>query len=292
MVFKPGKETSIPSILIPFFILLLSFSFSESQGQTAYEVALNMFDKTREIKGLAYTMAKKERIEGEIILQVSAVKLVRNPLKVYSNQKSPKKGLEVLYCEGENDNKAFVNPGGFPWFTLKLDPMGSIMRSNQHHTILNSGYDYVVSILEFLIEKYGAESETMMRHLPSESWQKIPCDVIEFNNPYFKYIEHIVKKDETLISIAKQFKLSEYMILQINKDIDDYEDVSPGQIINIPNDYSPRLIVYIDKIRSIPLMMKIYDDKGIYEIYEYYDVVVNPGFKKNEFTLDFNEYDF
>ncbi|HAW50784.1 MAG TPA: hypothetical protein DCX54_00415, partial [Flavobacteriales bacterium] len=279
-----------PSVFIPFFILLLSFS--GSYGQTAYEVALNMFDKTRQIKSLSYTMAKKERIDGEIILQVSAVKLARNPLKVYSCQKSPKKGLEVLYCEGDNDNKAFVNPGGFPWFTLKLDPMGSIMRSNQHHTILNSGYDYVVSILEFLIEKYGPESETLITYLPAESWQNIPCDVIEFNNPYFDYIEHIVKKDETLISIARQFKLSEYMILQINEGVDDYDDVSPGQVINIPNDYSPRLIIYIDKIRSIPLMMKIYDDKGIYEIYEYYDVIVNPRFDRNEFTLEFKEYDF
>jgi outer membrane lipoprotein-sorting protein len=292
MVFKLRKEKIIRFFLLPFFTLIFSLNFTNSLGQTAFELAKGMFAQTKEITGLSYTMAKKERIDGEIIFQVSEVKLSRSPLKVYTIQKSPKKGVEVLYNKIETGNKAFVNPGGFPWFTLKLDPMGSIMRNNQHHTIFNSGYDLVVSILEFLINKYGEEAKTMVKVLPPDNWQDIPCRVIEFNSPYFKYIEYVVKKGETVLTIADKFKLSEHMILEINEDIDDYNDVSAGQIIEIPNDYSPRMIIYIDKYRYIPLVMKIYDDKGVYEIYEYYDVVVNPQFESDEFSIDYKKYGF
>ena len=237
-------------------------------------------------------MGKKERIEGELLLQVSNVKLSLNPLKVYAIQQSPKQGVEVLYCEGENDDKAHVNPSGFPWFTLHLDPMGSIMRKNQHHTILNSGYDLVVSILEFLFDKYGEETKAMMKKLPPENWRGSPCIIIELNNPYFKYVKYTVKEGETLLTIADSLKLSEHMILEKNEDVDDYDDVSPGQVIEIPNDYSPRMAIYVDKYRYIPLMMKIYDDQGVYEIYEYYDVVVNPSFKAEEFSTEFSDYAF
>ena len=108
-----------------------------------------MFERTKSISSLSYTMTKKERIEGEMLVQSSLVKLKLHPFCLYSKQMAPKEGLELLYCENEDSRKVLVNPNGFPWITLKLDPMGSTMRNHQHHTVLNSGYDHVVSILEF-----------------------------------------------------------------------------------------------------------------------------------------------
>ena len=42
--------------------------------------------------------------------------------------------LEVLFIKGHET--ALVNPNGFPWFNLKLNPVGSRMTKNQHHTII------------------------------------------------------------------------------------------------------------------------------------------------------------
>ena len=80
--------------------------------------------------------------------------------------------------------------------------------------------------------------------------------------------------------------------MEKNISIDDYDAIEPGQIIKIPNDYSPRMLIYIDKIQLIPLMMKIYDDHDIYEIYEFYDVIINPVFKPEEFQSDYDNYNF
>ena len=96
---------------------------------------------------MSYTMKKRERIGGEMQSQESTVKLNVNPFKMYLRQLSPKDGLEVLYVQGENDNKAIINTNGFPWVNVSLDPMGSVMRDNQHHTVHQSGYAHLMSIL-------------------------------------------------------------------------------------------------------------------------------------------------
>ncbi|MDH3650975.1 MAG: DUF1571 domain-containing protein, partial [Saprospiraceae bacterium] len=105
---------------------------------SAYDVTKRMISETKEINGLSYTMKRIERIEGQLNTQVSKVKLSRSPFRVYTKQEYPKAGIEVLYAEGTNHGKALVNPNGFPWINLKLDPLGRVMRKNQHHTIINS----------------------------------------------------------------------------------------------------------------------------------------------------------
>ncbi len=64
-------------------------------------------------------------------------------------------GPEVLWIAGANNGNAIVNPGTFPYITLNLDPMGSIMRKNQHHTINELGMEYVGEILKDGIKHFG-----------------------------------------------------------------------------------------------------------------------------------------
>lgn len=275
-------------------ILLLFFSsiFSFVKCQPGYAISLKMFAKTKEIKTLSFTMKKLERIKGQMTEQISSNKLVRNPLKVYSKQIFPKNGLEVLYADGSNHNKALINTNGFPWVNLSLSPTGNTMRANQHHTILETGYDHVISILEHLFSKYGEETKNMVRVTGEVIWKGDTCWSIIINNPYFRYVDYTVKNGESIVTIAKKFFLSEYMILEKNKKINDYESVITGQIIKIPNDYSPKIIFFIDKKRLLPIMMQVYDDIGLYELYEYSDIVINPQFHPDEFTKNYKGYGF
>ncbi len=283
---------------LPFFLLLFSGFFFLSgifyfENEPApYEIIKNMFVKTNAIATMNYTMKKQERFHGKMILQQTAVKLNRNPLKVYLRQELPKEGLEVLFVQGANSNNALVNTNGFPWVNLSLDPMGSTMRENQHHTLFDSGYSHLISILEHLCNKYNKDIETMITNNGTVNWDGHACWSITFDNPNFKYYPYTVKAGETILTIAAKSKLSEYMILELNKNINNYTDISPGQIITVPNDYSSKLEIYIDKQQMIPFLIKVYDEKGLYEQYEYYKVVLNPVFKSNEFDKGFPEYKF
>lgn len=263
--------------------------FGTALPQSGAEISRKMFDSTKQIKTLMYKMKKTERIDGEMVTQVAVVKLSRNPLKVYTRQEQPKDGLEVLYTEGSR--AALINPNGFPWLNLKLDPQGNLMRKEQHHTINEAGYDHVVSILEHLFNKYESEIDALTQ-LQSAEWNGHPCWQITFDNPHFQYYEYQVGDKETLASIAEKFKISEYMILENNKDIDDFEDTIAGETITIPNDYSPKMILLIDKQLMVPLVMKVYDDKGLYEYYEYSDIKINPKLEPEEFTAEYAGYGF
>ena len=241
---------------------------------------------------MVFNMKKLERINGEMVEQQSFIKLEKSPLKVYSKQLYPEEGLEVLYSEEKYGGYALINPNGFPWINLKLDPQGSTMRKGQHHTILDAGYGLFISILEHLFDKYEEKITSMVRNEGIIIWDGIPCWSLQINNPYFKYEDYTVLPDETLVTIAAKLKLSEYMILEHNKNILNYKDISPGQVIKIPNDYSSKIILLIDKIRMIPLVMKIYDDLGLYEQYEYTNVQLNPSLASNEFAEANKAYNF
>jgi outer membrane lipoprotein-sorting protein len=283
--------------IIFFLVVMSSFFFSaipsDKKDPSGMQIVREMFAKSKLITGMTYTMKKQERIEGKLQQQVSDTKLSLNPLKVYLRQKSPKDGLEVLYVTGKNNNHALINTNGFPWVNISLDPMGNTMRENQHHTLYESGYSHLISILEHLTNKYGKEAESMITNTGTVTWNGKTCYVIAFNNPNFKYIQHTIKAGETILTISEKSKLSEYMILELNKDkVDSYTDVSVGQVITIPNDYSSKMELYIDKQSMLPSIIKVYDDKGLYEYYEYNNVVINPVFKSNEFDKSFPDYNF
>ncbi|HVD96978.1 MAG TPA: DUF1571 domain-containing protein [Cytophagaceae bacterium] len=273
-------------------LAFLMSATTNTQQPSAFQIVKEMYAKSRLISTMKYTMKKQERIEGKMILQQTAVKLVTNPLKVYLRQDLPKAGLEVLYVQGANNNNAIVNTNGFPWVNLNLDPMGSVMRANQHHTLMDSGYPHLMSILEHLTTKYNNNVEEMVINAGLVNWNGHTCWNIVFSNPYFKIEKYTIKQGDNLLTLAAQSKLSEHMILELNKEIDDYNDVKPGQVINLPNDYSPKLELLVDKNELIPMVMKVYDQKGLYEHYEYYNVVTNPVFKANEFQKDYPEYNF
>ena len=112
------------------------------------------------------------------------------------------------------------------------------------------------------------------------------------NNPHYARSTYTVKGDEKLIAIAKKLNVNEYSIVDMNDNIDSYNDVSDGQEIYVPNDYAKKMTLYLDKEFLLPVMIKVYDDKGLYETFEYVDLKVNPSFSSDEFTEDYKEYKF
>lgn len=277
--------------LICFLLILSAFSL-HVKHRSGYELVKEMFGKTVEINTLVYSLSKQERINGKMVKQVTYTKMVKNPFKVYVRQSYPKDGVEVLYVEGSNDNKALVNPGGFPWINVKMDPRDGMMRNDQHHTIFQSGFDHVISILEFLCNKYKGDIDNIVQFNGMVKYKDRECYSITFDNPNFKYIDYTVKEGENIDDIAARMKLSGHMILEKNKSVKDYKDVKPGQTITIPNDYSPKLLLYLDKDALLPLRMDVYDDQGLYEKYEYFDIELNPPVVEGEFLEDFPKYGF
>jgi hypothetical protein len=74
----------------------------------------------------------------------------RKPLSFYLKwTEGNKKGTEVIYVKGQNDNKLLAHRGGLlKWLTLKLDPTGSIAMKDNRHTVLEAHIGHIIEICD------------------------------------------------------------------------------------------------------------------------------------------------
>jgi len=288
MKFKIG--TIGLSVAILGFCLLLA-SFSPKPRTATYnsrKILNDVLDSIGAIKTLRYNLQCSERIKGVMQHTESKVKLQVSPRKLYLSLKSP----ELLWVQGTNGGEALVNPGSFPYMNLNLDPYGSLMRKDQHHTIHEMGLQYLAEILKDGIKKAGDDVDKYFVILGEEKYNGRACYKLSIAFPAFAWFPYTVKKDETITSIARKLHVSEYMILENNPKVSWYDDVKAGQIIQVPDGYAKLTLLLIDKEYLLPVNNKVYDDKGLFETYEYYNLQVNPPIAAEEFTKDYKDYHF
>ena len=273
-------------------IVLLMLAAPPAMAQNAFELSQMMISACKGIKTMRFTLEKEERIEGKMFSdRFGIIKAQFDPLKVYQKQDYPREGLELLFKEGENGNDALINTNGFPWINVSLSPWGNRMRENQHHTVHKMGYSSMMEILEFLYAKYKDKAPGMMSIEGATKWDGHDCWILKMTNDNFGYHDYTVREGEDLIKIPQRYRLSEHMILEYN-DLGSYTNPDEGDVIRIPEDYAKGMELYLDKKRHIPLVIKVYDDKGLYEHYKYMDVQINIPIAPEEFTSEYLEYGF
>ncbi len=278
-------------LLAIFCFLLFSFVPCPSSlvPLSCKEILQNTIASVEKTQTLKFHLKCNERFNGKLISIESEIKMNASPRKIYVYLKGP----EVLWLEGKNNGNALVNPDGFPYMNLNLDPMASIMRENQHHTIHEIGFDYFAGIIKNTISMAGEKFDVYFKYGGLLTWNDNECYLITAEYPFFKYEQYTVQKGETLTTIGRKLKVSDYMLLEINSGkVNNYHDIKAGQKIKVPNVYGSKMILYIDKELFIPRVIKVYDEKGLFESYEYHDLQVNTKIADEEFTKDYKAYGF
>jgi hypothetical protein len=238
---------------------------------------------------MSYYNNAKEKINGKYLFDRSLVKVNRKPYKVYLFQYK-QGGSEILYNSTVDKENALVNPSKFPYINLRLSPYGSLMRNNTHHTIFQADIKFTYDIINNTLEKKSCNNTfKLLGVVIIDNKRLYKLEVI--NNDCKKY-NYRVQEGEDLIKIARNKMIGEYKILELNPNISYYDDVKPGDIITIPNYYSKSIILYIDTKTYLPYLIKVYDDKGLYESYKLEDLKINVNFNKNEFNEDYINYGF
>lgn len=247
-----------------------------------------MFSAINELKSIRYTFDNSERIEGKIMSKTSEIKLQTKPRYIYVNLGKK----EVLWLQGKNNNKAIINTGTFPFISLHLDPMGSIMRKGQHHTINELGFDYIGSIVKHSYNRFNANFEHYFSIYPDKTFNNRPCYELVITVPEFKWIKYTVKQGETILSISKKKYISEYMVIEKNPTVNWLTGLKTGQTILIPNSYAKVTKIFIDKEYMLPVYNTMIDEQGLFESYKYTNIRVNSKIGPEEFTEDYKDYDF
>ncbi len=273
-----------------FFIFAFNLlAFSQKEELECKEIVLKSLKSIEEVKSLKYHLKIKERGKKGFNDYESSVKFQKKPRTIYLYIK----GIEVLWVEGKNNGKALVKPNSFPFFNLNLDPLGDLMRQDQHHTLNEMGYDYFGTIIGYSVKKIGDRFDEIFKLEGEAKVNGRMCYKITINNKDFGYTDYKIGENESITSIARKLHVCEYMILEKNKKFKDYFDIlKPGEVIKVPTWYCKKVEMYIDKFYFLPISLKIDDDKGLFEEYNYHFLQVNPKFEEAEFTRDYKDYKF
>jgi hypothetical protein len=251
-----------------------------------------MLTATEEVKTLKFKFKKIERVGGKMVTGEQDVKYQQAPRKTYAYLHSPSKGTEVLWVENENNGKVLVKPTSFPYMSVTLSPFGSIIRKNNHHTVHQIGFDYIAGIIGNIAGKAGKNFQQYFLYQGEIKFDGRDCYKILIDYTPYQYIEYTVQPGENLTVIARKLFVSDYMIKEINPDVDDYDDVKAGQRIKVPNAYARKTVLYIDKESYLPLVQKMYDEKGLFAHYEFHNLELNPSIKEEEFSRGYKDYNF
>lgn len=281
-------------IFFIFFITVFDYSIvSASDPQLTCATILDQALKVnRSINSVSFTMLANERLNGELVLKKTFFKIENNPYRVYAKQYLPKAGLEAIYPDYSSSDKIILHWNNLSFLKLHLDPFSKPFRKSGHHTIDKAGYSYTMDVLEELQNKYPYKSGTNWQYKGLVKYADVVCHKIIFNNPDFYYFDYTVKKGDNLRSIASRYKICDYMIIENNPDIKMLETLNPGLKVKVPSDYAKQIIIYLDKQNHTLIGLKIYDDKGLFEDYTYFDVRINPLFSSLDFDTENPEYGF
>ena len=285
----------LSTVFLILTVNLFLFAGKKPENQTR-AIVTKMIDAIEAHKSCIYTMRSEERIQsmksglrgGDIYTKINI-----NPRKSYMKMVTdPNKGTEILYVDGERNDKALVNPGRFlP--TIKLSPYNSLLTKDQHHTLLSAGFSFVAKIVSEGVRKADAKQrfDEAFKIVGDVTWNGRNCYKLMIDDPTYTYTTYTAKKGENMFSIASKFLIPEYSLVELNG-VKNFEEDLGGKTLKIPTSYARKTVMYIDKENYFPIFQEVSDDKGIFERYTFYNLVVNPTFKSNEFAEDFDGYNF
>ncbi|MFN3917466.1 MAG: DUF1571 domain-containing protein [Flavobacteriales bacterium] len=255
------------SLCSVFLMLLGSLA---SQGQTTAEVLTKMFKAIDETKEFSFQLTNTERLKNKTLTGNQFVIINKNTESVYIRFIHPNKGGQVTFQKGKNNDKiTYKTPG--TGVSVSLDPLGDLVRKNNHHTIYEIGYTYFQELVKHSYKtnpkSFGPVEK--IKHNGEEVYK------IVAKNQDYAIIEYTVADEKTVVDIAKKLMVDDYKLLELNAEIKNFNDkLKPGQKLKVPTHYAKEMILYISPNNFLPCYIEVQDEKGLYEKYEYKDFKV------------------
>lgn len=263
-------------------LLFLLFSSFNSTINDAEIILRQVITKIEKLNKMSYTLKNFERINGEVLSGTQIIISQIDPFKCHVYMVYPNKGAELIFNIDQNKNKAIYKPNSFPYLPINLDPLGSLMRNNNHHTIFEVGFKPVAKIINNALKEKNYD----IKLIGNIKWNNEDCHHIVLTSNKTGTFEYTVKQGESLRNIAAIFLISEYRIIEENLNIKSFnQKLIKGQKIKIPRSYADKINLYISKQTHVPIYQDYYDSKGLFEKYEYRNLKINIEFKEKEFDL-------
>ncbi len=240
------------------------------------------------INNLSGRIKRRERVKGSMLAGDLRFKLMTRPYKLYVYNFAPDDGAELLFVKGWNNDKVLVHPNKFPWINISLNKHSEELTKNGHHPLTAIGFEYTNNVVKHLLKEHADDFDKFVTYDGKKNWYGKQMDVIKIAYDDYKFENYTVVGNENLFDIDAKLKVPAYKILELNSKVNNFLDVKAGQVIKVPNVYAKEMVIMVDPDNHLPVVQLIFDDKGLFEKYEYSEVKVNRKFSTNDF-LDTNE---
>jgi len=277
------------------FILLISTNlYAISQdSKTNPEYLINkMHESIIKYNQLRFSLYRSERSGDEFIVGSFDAKLQSKPYKFYLKNKIPSEGSEILYIEGVNNGKAWVNPNSFPFITISLKPENSLLLAGGHHTIKEAGFMFFDKMFISYQKKYKDNIFDYLSYKGLITSKGVNYHKFLMNYPDYRFLSYTVKSGENLQNIAFKRLLNIAKLKALNPSYNDTEIIPIGTKIKITSSYAKKAIFMLDVKSYLPVYQEIHDEKGVYEKYFYTNVITNKPILAEEFSPKYASYNF
>ena len=273
------------------FCLWLPGLAASAQQPGKHELFQRMFAAIGKVRTLTFELDQSERIGGKMMTGSQTAKLNCAPFKVYLKVLAPDPGTELLYVAGGNGGKVKLNPGRSPHIVLNLDPDSGLLRKGRHHSVKEIGFGYVGGLLKNVYDRYRTNIDEWVQFKGEVVHHGRTCWSITFTNGDYALRDVTTGHGENVIAVARRTFTNEYELLELNG-LKNYDAVEPGRSLKVPDTYFKSVDLYIDQATCLPVYQKMYDAKGVFAVYDYKDLRVNPVIAPEEFTTGYKGYGF
>lgn len=151
------------------------------QGRAVLTLLAQMESSYAGIEDYTAVLQKQERVDGELLPEETILLKFQKPLKVYMKWiKGPHQRREVLYVEGQNDNKLIAHEGGiFGFVTVSLYPTSSTAMEGNRHPITEIGFGHLLDGLHKDIQAAVANDELEIIRIGEEQFKNWSGIVLE-----------------------------------------------------------------------------------------------------------------
>ncbi|MEO6306061.1 MAG: DUF1571 domain-containing protein [Bacteroidia bacterium] len=272
-----------------FSVFLLGFSSRTSKDIKPAKILHQMYDSIKNIKTLRVKVSGLERMDKKYNTSKSEYKVLTSPRKIYLN--NTEKKIEILYNPELYGSKALVKPHTFPYLTISLDPTGSMMRKNQHYSINEVGYGYIGTAIALTISKDKNGMENFV-YLGKTNKNGHICYLLEYENKNYAYMDYIVGDKETASGLASKLSVNDFLLRDKNGLVNDFGYIKKGTVLKVPTLYCKKAILFVDEKLFLPISIALFDDAGLFESYDYANIIINKPFKDDDFKRENKDYNF
>lgn len=279
-----------------FFCLfgLLLATHTTLSAQDPVAIMAKMKAAIRNMNQSTFDLKSKERFGSTYMTKNLQFRVQESPRRVY--MKDLDTGVEMLYASGWNNNKAYINPNGFPWVNVSLSIYDSKVVAENHHTVKDAGLGFVNVLLsgfENTVKKSGKSLNDLYTYKGEVMFNGRPCHRIYMIPPSgFQYVSYTTDRDQNLVQLSRRIVASDYLIKEKNSKVSYGRKIKQGTTLSVPSAYASKVVVYIDKETYMPVVQMLYDERGLFEKYEYTNINAKPNFGSDEFTTDCAKYGF